>query len=168
MPCSNVFDRQGAAYQAQVLPLALPTVAIEAAHPDFWRKYVGRGGAVLGAQGHDERVRRRRSRCLGHGQEQTLDAHAEAERPHPGVDLRLIRPERLRRLEHQRPGAGEADEDDDEAGDDGGEGQIAEEGHAVQGRKANAIVAERCSGSLAAARIMPAWHQSISGHSTLW
>ena len=30
-----------------------------------------------------------------------------------GVDLRLIRPERLRRLEHQRPGAGEADEDDD-------------------------------------------------------
>jgi len=48
MPCSNVFDRQGAAYQAQVLPLALPTVAIEAAHPDFWRKYVGRRGVVIG------------------------------------------------------------------------------------------------------------------------
>ena len=94
--------------------------------------------------------------------------HAEPQRPDPGIDLRLIGPQRLRRLKHQRTGAGEADEDDDEAGDDGGEGQIAEEGHAVQGRKANAIVAERCSGSLAAARIMPAWHQSISGHSTLW
>jgi transketolase len=48
MPCSNVFDRQSAAYQEQVLPLALPGVAIEAAHPDFWRKYVGRSGAVIG------------------------------------------------------------------------------------------------------------------------
>ena len=48
MPCSNRFDRQDAAYQDSVLPLALPTVAIEAAHPDFWRKYVGRTGAVIG------------------------------------------------------------------------------------------------------------------------
>jgi transketolase len=31
-----------------VLPLNLPTVAIEAAQPDFWRKYVGRSGAVVG------------------------------------------------------------------------------------------------------------------------
>jgi transketolase len=48
MPCSNVFDRQTQAYQDSVLPLALPTVAVEAAHPDFWRKYVGRTGAVVG------------------------------------------------------------------------------------------------------------------------
>ena len=48
MPCTNVFDRQSPAYQAMVLPLHLPAVAIEAAHPDFWRKYVGRGGAVIG------------------------------------------------------------------------------------------------------------------------
>ncbi len=48
MPCTNIFDRQTAAYQELVLPLALPTVAIEAAHPDFWRKYVGRTGAVVG------------------------------------------------------------------------------------------------------------------------
>jgi transketolase len=27
---------------------ALQAVAIEAAHPDFWRKYVGRTGAVVG------------------------------------------------------------------------------------------------------------------------
>ncbi len=48
MPCSNVFDRQTHAYQDQVLPLDLPGVAIEAAHPDFWRKYVGRTGMVIG------------------------------------------------------------------------------------------------------------------------
>ena len=48
MPCTNVFDRQSEAYQDKVLPLGLPTVAIEAAHPDFWRKYVGRTGVVIG------------------------------------------------------------------------------------------------------------------------
>ncbi|MBA4262301.1 MAG: transketolase [Comamonadaceae bacterium] len=48
MPCSNVFDRQPEAYQDKVLPLSLPTVAVEAAHPDFWRKYVGRTGVVVG------------------------------------------------------------------------------------------------------------------------
>ncbi|MEP7296526.1 MAG: transketolase [Burkholderiales bacterium] len=48
MPSTTVFDRQSAAYQAQVLPMPLPTVAVEAAHPDFWRKYVGRSGAVIG------------------------------------------------------------------------------------------------------------------------
>ena len=48
MPCSNVFDRQSEAYQDMVLPLSLPTVAVEAAHPDFWRKYVGRTGMVIG------------------------------------------------------------------------------------------------------------------------
>ncbi len=48
MPCTNVFDRQSEAYQDQVLPLGLPTVAVEAAHPDFWRKYVGRTGMVIG------------------------------------------------------------------------------------------------------------------------
>ena len=48
MPSTNVFDRQDAGYQDDVLPPALPAVAIEAAHPDFWRKYVGRTGAVIG------------------------------------------------------------------------------------------------------------------------
>jgi transketolase len=43
-----VFDRQPHAYQDQVLPLNLPSVAIEAAQPDFWRKYVGRTGMVIG------------------------------------------------------------------------------------------------------------------------
>ena len=48
MPSTNIFDRQSAEYQASVLPLSLPTVAIEAAHPDFWHKYTGRTGAVIG------------------------------------------------------------------------------------------------------------------------
>jgi len=48
MPCSNVFDRQPSSYQDAVLPLDLPAVAVEAAHPDFWRKYVGRRGHVVG------------------------------------------------------------------------------------------------------------------------
>ena len=48
MPCTNRFDRQDAAYQRSVLPPHLPAVAVEAAHPDFWRKYVGRTGAVVG------------------------------------------------------------------------------------------------------------------------
>ncbi len=48
MPCTNVFDRQDQAYQDAVLPPHLPAVAVEAAQPDFWRKYVGRSGAVIG------------------------------------------------------------------------------------------------------------------------
>ncbi len=48
MPCTNVFDRQDAAYIDAVLPPELPAVAVEAAHPDYWRKYVGRRGAVVG------------------------------------------------------------------------------------------------------------------------
>jgi len=48
MPCSNLFDRQSTHYQDSVLPANLPAVAIEAAQPDFWRKYVGRSGKVIG------------------------------------------------------------------------------------------------------------------------
>ncbi len=48
MPCTSLFDRQDDAYQLHVLPLHLPAVAVEAAQPDFWRKYVGRTGAVVG------------------------------------------------------------------------------------------------------------------------
>ena len=54
MPCTNLFDRQSAAYQESVLPLNLSAVAIEAAHTDFWRKYVGRTGAVIGMSSFGE------------------------------------------------------------------------------------------------------------------
>jgi transketolase len=48
LPSTSVFDRQDRRYQDGVLPPHLPAVAVEAAHPDFWRKYVGRSGAVIG------------------------------------------------------------------------------------------------------------------------
>ncbi|MBL8447171.1 MAG: transketolase [Zoogloeaceae bacterium] len=48
MPSTNVFDRQDRAYQASVLPAGLPRVAVEAGVTDFWRKYVGLEGAVIG------------------------------------------------------------------------------------------------------------------------
>jgi transketolase len=54
MPCTSVFDRQDAAYQDAVLPRRVPAVAVEAAQPDFWRKYVGREGAVVGMSGYGE------------------------------------------------------------------------------------------------------------------
>jgi transketolase len=54
MPCTQVFDRQPRAWQEQVLPAGLPVVAVEAAHPDFWRKYVGLQGAVVGVARYGE------------------------------------------------------------------------------------------------------------------
>ncbi|MBK7416137.1 MAG: transketolase [Dechloromonas sp.] len=48
MPCTNVFDRQSAEYKSAVLGSGKKRIAIEAAHPDFWRKYVGLHGAVVG------------------------------------------------------------------------------------------------------------------------
>ncbi|MBL8484424.1 MAG: transketolase, partial [Rhodocyclaceae bacterium] len=48
MPSTNVFDRQDAAWKAAVLPAGLPRVAVEAGHCDFWYKYVGFEGTVVG------------------------------------------------------------------------------------------------------------------------
>ena len=48
MPSTNVFDRQDKAYRDTVLPPGLPRVAIEAGVSDFWRKYVGLDGDVVG------------------------------------------------------------------------------------------------------------------------
>lgn len=49
MPCTTVFDRQEIAYKEAVLPRDVTArVAIEAAHVDFWYKYVGLNGRVIG------------------------------------------------------------------------------------------------------------------------
>jgi transketolase len=48
MPSTDVFDRQDAAYKASVLPKGLPRVAVEAGVTDFWHKYVGLEGGVVG------------------------------------------------------------------------------------------------------------------------
>ena len=54
MPSTTRFDGQSSAYQRSVLPPGLPRVAVEAAHPDFWRKYVGLEGRVIGLAGFGE------------------------------------------------------------------------------------------------------------------
>lgn len=48
MPCTNLFDRQSQEFRHKVIPLNLPAVAVEAGQPDFWHKYVGRQGKVIG------------------------------------------------------------------------------------------------------------------------
>jgi transketolase len=48
LPCCERFDQQDAAYREAVLPSSvLPRVAIEAAHRDFWYKYVGLDGRIV-------------------------------------------------------------------------------------------------------------------------
>lgn len=49
MPSTSVFDQQDAAYKQAVLPLEVGArIAIEAAHADFWYKYVGLEGRIIG------------------------------------------------------------------------------------------------------------------------
>ncbi len=49
MPCCEVFDHQEQAYKDSVLPPQITQrLAIEAASPDYWYKYVGINGKVLG------------------------------------------------------------------------------------------------------------------------
>ena len=48
MPCTQVFDAQDAGYRESVLPRGVPRVAVEAGVTDYWRKYVGLEGAVVG------------------------------------------------------------------------------------------------------------------------
>ncbi len=49
MPATEVFDAQGAAYRQSVLPLEVGArLAIEASAADFWYKYVGLDGRIIG------------------------------------------------------------------------------------------------------------------------
>jgi transketolase len=55
MPCTSLFDRQDVAYRESVLPSdVFARVAVEAAHKDFWYKYVGLEGAVIGMESFGE------------------------------------------------------------------------------------------------------------------
>ena len=54
MPSTTVFDRQDAAWQAQVLPRGLPRVAVEAGVTGLWHKYVGLEGRVIGIDTYGE------------------------------------------------------------------------------------------------------------------
>jgi transketolase len=48
MPSTSVFDRQDNAYKQSVLPHGMKRIAVEAGVRDYWRKYVGLEGAVVG------------------------------------------------------------------------------------------------------------------------
>ncbi|MGE8293988.1 MAG: transketolase [Pseudomonas sp.] len=49
MPSTSVFDQQDAAYKQAVLPLQVGArIAIEASHADYWYKYVGLEGRIIG------------------------------------------------------------------------------------------------------------------------
>jgi transketolase len=53
MPCTSAFDRQTPDYRNAVLG-KLPKVAVEAGVTDYWRKYVGIEGAVVGIDRYGE------------------------------------------------------------------------------------------------------------------
>ena len=49
MPCAEIFSAQDAAYRDAVLPAAVTArVAVEALHKDYWYKFVGLNGAIVG------------------------------------------------------------------------------------------------------------------------
>jgi len=48
MPCTRRFDAQPVVWKHQVLPPEVCRIAIEAGQTDFWHKYVGTDGEVLG------------------------------------------------------------------------------------------------------------------------
>ncbi|TNF15355.1 MAG: transketolase, partial [Pseudomonadales bacterium] len=49
MPSTSVFDQQDAAYKQSVLPVEVGArIAIEASHADYWYKYVGLEGRIIG------------------------------------------------------------------------------------------------------------------------
>ena len=54
MPSTFQFDKQDATYRDSVLPKGVPRVAIEAGVTDYWRKYVGLDGAVIGIDSFGE------------------------------------------------------------------------------------------------------------------
>jgi transketolase len=55
MPCAELFDAQEAGYREAVLPSdVLARVAVEAGHRDYWYKYVGLDGRVVGMDSFGE------------------------------------------------------------------------------------------------------------------
>ena len=55
MPCTSVYEAQDAGYKQSVLPLQVSArIAIEASHADYWYKYVGLEGRVIGMTTYGE------------------------------------------------------------------------------------------------------------------
>jgi transketolase len=55
MPSTEVFDAQDSSYRQDVLPLQVTArLAVEAAHEDFWYKYIGLDGRIIGMNSFGE------------------------------------------------------------------------------------------------------------------
>jgi transketolase len=50
MPSMELFASQSASYQDEVLPRGIKRVAVEAAHPQSWHRWVGPDGAIVGIE----------------------------------------------------------------------------------------------------------------------
>ncbi len=50
LPCAEVFERQDETYRRSVLPPGVKRLAVEAAAPDWWYKYAGTDGRVIGLE----------------------------------------------------------------------------------------------------------------------
>ena len=49
-PSLELFAQQSAEYRAQILPVGVPRVAVEAAHPASWYRWVGDSGTIVGIE----------------------------------------------------------------------------------------------------------------------
>ncbi|MFL2697848.1 MAG: transketolase [Gammaproteobacteria bacterium] len=54
MPCTERFDEQDQEYKDFVLGINIPRIAVESSHKDWWAKYVGLDGEVLGMDSFGE------------------------------------------------------------------------------------------------------------------
>jgi len=54
IPCTERFDAQGKDYIESILGTDTTKVAVEASHEDWWRKYVGLNGLVIGMDSFGE------------------------------------------------------------------------------------------------------------------
>ena len=50
MPCTDVYDQQDSAYKESVMPSGVKRFAVEAGAKDFWYKYVGLEGGIIGME----------------------------------------------------------------------------------------------------------------------
>ena len=50
MPCMEFFAKQSQSYRDSVLPPGVPRIAVEAAAPQSWYRWVGENGAILGLE----------------------------------------------------------------------------------------------------------------------
>ena len=54
VPCTERFDKQDKEYQEAILGTRIKRIAVEASHEDWWRKYVGLNGHVIGMNSFGE------------------------------------------------------------------------------------------------------------------